>query len=136
MLHFCAESKDPNASNVTDHINQRIITNSVGVAKPTRRQTHHIWKRSKANHVYTHSNVPIVEVTTKWTPIYVCSGSTGSTTNGIRRNMLRSMKTGQSQFVLSGMVTHNDLRQLKKFFSECPQKFSNYQYYPRGPVVL
>ena len=37
MPHFCTEFKDPNVSNITDHINQRIIVNSVGVAKPTRR---------------------------------------------------------------------------------------------------
>ena len=110
--------------------------NLVGVTKPTRRQTHHIWKWSKANHVHTHSNVPIVKTTTKQTPICVCSGSTGSTANGIRRNISRSVKTRQSQFVLSGMVTHNDLWQLKNFFSECPQKFSDCQHYPRDPVVL
>jgi len=123
-------------SNVVDHINQRIITNLVGVAKPMRRQTHCVWKQSKVNCVHTHSNVPVVKATTKRTPICVCSGSTGSTANGIRRNTSRSMKTGQSQFVLSETVTHNDLRQLKKIFSECLQKFSNYQHYPRGPVVL
>ena len=123
-------------SNVIDHINQKIIMNSVGVAKPMRRWTYCVWKRSKVNCVHMHSNVPIVEATTKWTPIYVHSGSTDSTTNGIRRNISRSMKTEQSQFVLSETVTHNDLWQLKKFFSECLQKFSDCQYYPRGPVVL
>jgi len=44
MPYFCAEFKDLNASISTDHINQRIIMNLVGVAKPTRRQTHHVWK--------------------------------------------------------------------------------------------
>jgi len=109
MLYFHAESKDPNASNITNHINQRIIMNSVGVAKPTRRQTYCVWKQNKTNHVHTHSNVPIVEVTIKWTPICVCFGSTDSTTNGVRKNMLRSIKIGKSQFVLSGTVNHNDL---------------------------
>ena len=123
-------------SNVINCINQRIIVNSVGVAKPMRRQTYHIWKQSEVNCVHTHSNVLIVEVTTKRTPICVCSGSTGSTANGIRRNTLRFMKTGQSQFILLGMVTHNDLWQLKNFFSECLQKFSNCQHYTRGLVIL
>ena len=136
MSHFYTEFKDPNASNVTDHINQRIIVNSVGVAKPMRRQTHYVWKQSEVNHIHTHSNVPIVKTTTKQTSICVCSKGTGSTANSIRRNTLRSMKTGQSQFVLSGIVTHNDLWQLKNFFSEYPQKFSDCQYYPRGLVIL
>jgi len=88
------------------------------------------------NYVHTHLNVPIVETTTKQTPICVCSGSTGSTANDIRRNMLRSMKTGQSQFILLEMVTHNDLQQLKKIFSKCLQKFSDCQHYSRGPGIL
>jgi len=46
------------------------------------------------------------------------------------------MKTEQSQFVLSGTVTHNDLQQLKNFFSEYPQKFSDCQYYTRDLVIL
>ena len=136
MPHFCAESKNLNISNITDCINQRIIANSVGVAKPMKRWTYCIWKWSEVNCVHTHSNIPIVEMTTKQTPICICSGSIGSTVNGIRKNTLRSVKTGQSQFILLGIVTHNDLQQLKIFFSECLQKFSDYQHYSRGPVVL
>ena len=44
--------------------------------------------------------------------------------------------TGQSQFILLEMVTHNDLWQLKNLFSECLQKFSNCQHYTRSPVVM
>jgi len=37
--HFLVEFKDPNASNVTASINQKIIINLVGIAKPMRKLT-------------------------------------------------------------------------------------------------
>ena len=45
------------------------------------------------------SNVPTVKVTIKQIPIYVHFGRTGSIENDIKRNMLRSVKIGQNQFV-------------------------------------
>ena len=109
MPLYLVESKDSNVSNLMAHINMRIIINSVGVTKPTKKQTHHALKLKKANHIHTYSSVPIVKMTIRWTSIVVCFGSIGSTANGTRKNTLRSMKTEQIQFILLWMVAHNDL---------------------------
>jgi len=73
----------------------------VGAAKPTKKQTHHTLKLKKMNHVCIHSSIPIVEVITRQTPIYVCFGNTGSTVNDTTKSISRSVKIGQNQFVLS-----------------------------------
>jgi len=108
MPYFLVKFKDLNTSNVTAHINQKIIINLVGTAKPTKKQTHHILKQKKANCISTHSGVPIVEVITRQTPIYICFGNTGSTMNGTTKSTLRSMKIEQNQFALLGTRSHND----------------------------
>jgi len=82
-------------------ISQKIIVNLVGAAKPTKKQTHCTLKLKKVNYVHTHSSVLIVEAITRWTPIYVPFGNTGSIMNGTIKILLRSMKTGQNQFILS-----------------------------------
>jgi len=109
MPLFLAEFRVSNMSNVMACTSPKIITNLVGVAKPMKKQTLHALKLKKVIHVCTHSSVQIVKVITRRTTIYVCSESTGSITNGIRKSILRSMKTGQSQFVLLRMVSYNDL---------------------------
>jgi len=109
MLCFLVEFKDPNVSNVTACINQKIIVNLVGAAKPTKKQTHCTLKQKKANHVHTYSSVPIVEVITRQTPIYVHFENTGSTVNSTTKSTSRSVKIGQNKFALSGMRSHNDL---------------------------
>ena len=93
MLHSHTRSKDQNASNTMDCINQKTIMNSVSVAKPMRRQTYLIWKQKRVNHVCTHLNAPTVEATTKQTPICVHFGNIGSIMNGTSRNIIRSVKT-------------------------------------------
>jgi len=67
-----------------------------GVARQTRRQILHALKQRKGSCVCICSNAPIVRAITKWIQIYVHSGDIGLTGNGIRRNMLRSMKTGSN----------------------------------------
>jgi len=109
MSCFLVEFKDLNVSNVMAHINQKIIVNLVSAAKPMKKQTHHVLKQKKANHVHTHSSVPIIEVITRWTPIYVRFGNTDSTMNGTTKSTSRSVETEQGQFVLLRMVSHNDL---------------------------
>jgi len=109
MLCFLVEFKDLNVLNVTACINQKIIVNLVGATKPMKKQMHCTLKQKKANCVHTHSSVPIVEVITRQTPIYVHFENTGSTVNGTTKSTLRSMKIGQNQFALSGMRSHNDL---------------------------
>ena len=131
MPCFLVEFKDPNVSNVTAHINQKIIVNLVGAAKPTKKQTHCTLKQKKANHVHTHSSVPIVEAITRQTPIYVHFENTGSTVNGTTKSTSRSVKIGQNKFALSGMRSHNDLWHFKDFFSKCSKKFSDCQHYSR-----
>ena len=94
--HFLVEFKDLNASNVMACINQKIIVNLVGAAKPMKKQTHYALKQKRVNHIHTHLSVPIVEVITRWTPIYVHFGNTGSTVNGTTKSISRSMKIGQN----------------------------------------
>jgi len=107
--HFLVEFKDLNASNVMACINQKIIVNLVGAAKPMKKQTHHALKQKRVNYVHTHSSVPIIEVITRWTPIYVYLGNTGSTVNSTTKSILRFIKIGQNQFALSGTRSYNDL---------------------------
>jgi len=84
--------------------------NLAGAARPTKRLTHHALKPRKVNCVYTSSSIPIVEANIRWTLLHVCSGRTTSIENDIRRNTLRSVKIGSTQFVQLGMrKLNNDL---------------------------
>jgi len=58
------------------------------------------WKQRKENSVLIHSNARTVEEITKWIPTNVCFGDTGLIESGNKKNMLRSMITDPSQFVL------------------------------------
>jgi len=109
MPLFLVKFRVPNTSNIMACTSPKIIINSVGVAKLMKKQTHCILKLKKMNYVCTHSSAQIVEAITRWTPIYVHSRGTGSIMNDIRKSILRSMKIGQSQFVLLKTVSHNDL---------------------------
>jgi len=97
---FHAESKAPNASNVTACISLSITMNSDGAAKPMPRQTLLDWKPRKANPARIHSSARTAEVNTRQTQTDVCFGGTDSTESGIRRNTLRFGTTEQSQFIL------------------------------------
>ena len=136
MPLFLAEFRVPNMSNVIACTSLKIIANSVGVAKPMKKQIYYALKLKKINHVCTHSSVQIVEAITRQTPIYVHSRSTGSIANGIRKSISRSVKTEQSQFILLRTVSHNDLWHFKNLFSKYLQKLSNCQHYSRDSNVL
>jgi len=69
-------SKDQSASSVMVITNWRTTANSVGVAKPIKKQTHLALKLKRVNLVCISSNAPIAEGTTKWTQIHVCFGRT------------------------------------------------------------
>ena len=90
-------------------ISLKIIVNLVGIAKLMKKQTHCVLKLKKVNYICIHSSVQIVKAITRQTPIYVYSGSIGSIINNIRKSISRSVKTGQSQFILLRIVFHNDL---------------------------
>jgi len=62
--------------------------------------THRGWKQRRGSHALILSSTQTVEEITKQTPTNVCSGNTGSTENDNKENMLRSMKTDPSRFVL------------------------------------
>ena len=95
---------------VIDPTNQRIIVNSASAARPTKRLTHHALKPRKANHICTLSSILIVEVNIRWTLQHVHSGRITSIESGTRRNTLRSIKTGSTQFIWLGMgKLNNDL---------------------------
>jgi len=93
-----AEFKDLSVSNAIVCINPKTILNSVGVAKPMKRPTHHTSKQKKANHACTSSSVLIAMEITRQILIYVCSENIGLTKNGTTKSILRSMKTGKNQF--------------------------------------
>ena len=96
--HFLVEFKDLNASNVMACINQKIIVNLVGAAKPMKKPTHLASKLKKANYAHTSSSVLIAMAITRQILIYVHSGNIGSTENGTTKSILRSMKTEQNIF--------------------------------------
>jgi len=132
MQHSCAESKVQNASNATGHTNLSTIRNLAGAARQTPRLTHQDLKRKKGNYAPTCSSAQIAEETTKWTPINICFGNTGSIENGIRGSMLRSMKTDPNRFVLKRMVEpNNDCEKPQNFFTKCSQELPHCQYPPR-----
>ena len=80
------------------HINLEITANLVGAAKQMTRSIHHVSKLKKANYAYMFLSVQIAEVTIRQTLTYVCSGNIGLTGNSTTKRLLRSMKTGLSQF--------------------------------------
>jgi len=93
-----------------DPINQRIITNLAGAARPMKRLTHNTLKLRKMNYVCTPSSVLIVEANIRQTLLHVHSGRTTSIENDIRRNTLRFMKIGSTQFIQLGTgQLNNDL---------------------------
>jgi len=100
MLHFHVKYKNLSALNVTVPISQKITMNLDGAARRMKNLTHPNLKWRKGNYAIIHSNAQTVEVITKLIPICVHSGDINSTGSGNKRNMLRSMKTGSSQFVL------------------------------------
>jgi len=102
--HSHAESKDQNVSNATVLTNPKTIRNLDGVVRQMIRSILQDWKRKKRNHALTHSNAQIAEEIIKQTPTNVHSGDTGSIGNGSKGSILRSVKTGPSQFVWKGMA--------------------------------
>ena len=134
---FHVEFKIPNVLNTTDSTNQKIIENSDDIIRPMRRQILYILKQRKASHACIHSNTPTVRAITKQTQIFVCSGGIGLTGNGIKRNMLRFMKTGLNRFVQSWTATlNNDLWQLKNFFPKCSKELTHHQYHFWDPTLV
>jgi len=129
--HFLAEFKVQSTSSAMDSTNQRIIVNLAGAAKPMKKQTHHILKQRKVNHVHTPLSASTVEANIRQTLIYICSGRINSIENSTRRNTLRSMKTGSTLFIQLGTrKLVNDLQQIKDLVPECPQKCIHCQHHP------
>jgi len=98
MQHSLAEYKDLSVSNAMVLTNHKTIVNLDGAARQMKKQTPLNLKQRKWNHVHTCSNIQTVRETTKLTQINVRSRGIGSTKSGNRRNTLRSMKIGSSQF--------------------------------------
>jgi len=93
MQHFHAKFKRLNASNAMGRTNWNTTKNLDGTARLMPRSTRQDWKQKKGNHAPTHSSVQTVVETIKQTPTNVRFGVTGSIGNGIRRSILRSMRT-------------------------------------------
>ena len=92
------EYKDWSVSSITDLTNLKTNVNLGSAAKLTKKQTHYVLKPKKVNHVCMLSNALTAKETIRQTLIFVHSGNIGSTMNGTRKNILRSMKTGQNKF--------------------------------------
>ena len=148
ILCFHAKYKDLSVSNVTVPTSQKITVNLDGAARQTKNQTHPNLKQRKGSHALIHSNAQIAEVITKPIPICIYSGDIDSIESGNKRNMLRSMKIGSSQFVLWGIANlNNDCTKSQSIFTKCSEKLSYCQYYswdskpiwhhlhPRTPLV-
>ena len=75
-------SKDQSASSIMVITNRRTTTNSVGITKPMKRQTHLALKLKRANLVCIPSNAPIAEGAIKWTQIHICFGKTALIESG------------------------------------------------------
>jgi len=123
----CAKFKNQNASNATVSTNQKTTMNSDGAARQMTRLTHWGWKQRRGSHALILSSAQTIKEITKRTPTNVCSGDTGSTENGNKENMLRSVKTDPSQFILVWMANFkNDCEEPKNSFTKCSQKLFNH----------
>jgi len=76
IQHSLVGFKDQSTSSVMVPTNQRTTTNSVGVAKPMKRQTCLILKPKRVSLTHIPSNAPIAEGTIKQTQIHVYFGRT------------------------------------------------------------
>ena len=124
-------------SSAMDHTNRKTTEILDGATKRMRRQTHLISRPKKVILVYTHSNVPIAEATTKPTPSSAHSGNTGSTESGNKRNTSRSVKTGSIQFdPWKETSNKHDSEQAQHHFSKCLQESSHHQHHPRDTLTL
>ena len=130
ILCFYAKYKDLSVSNVTVPTSQKITVNLGGAARQTKNQTHPDLKQRKGSHALIHSNVQIAEVIIKPIPICIYSGDIDSIESGNKRNMLRSMKTGSSRFVLWRTANlNNDCTKSQSIFTKCLEKLPYYQYH-------
>ena len=98
MLSYHIGFKKQNVSSAMVHINLKTTANLVGITKQITRSIHHASKLKKANHACMFLSVQIAKVTIRQTLTYVCSENIGLTGNGTTKRLLRSMKTGLSQF--------------------------------------
>ena len=93
-------SKGQSASNVTGPTNWKTTMNLHGAVKQTRKQILHDSKPRRGNHVPTYSSVWTAEAIIKPILFNVHSENTVSIESCDKRNILRSMKIGSSQFAL------------------------------------
>jgi len=84
-----------------DLINLKIIANLGGVAKQMKKLTPLNSRLRRVNLALTSSSTPTVVETIRQIPISIYSGRIGSIANGTSRNTIRSMKTDQTQSILS-----------------------------------
>ena len=142
------EFKEQNASNAMVPTSLKTIVNSGSVVRQMTGPTLRGWKQRKENYVLIHSNAWTVEEITKRIPTNVCFGDTGLIGSGNKKNMLRSVITDPSWFVLRWTVNLNyDCEKPQNSFAKCSQKLPHCQhppwdsklvqhhFHPRTPVV-
>ena len=121
------EFKKQNASNAMVPTSLKTIVNSGGVARQMTRSTIRGWKQRKENCVFIHSNAWTVKEITKQIPTNVCFGDTGLIRSSNKKNMLRSVITDLSQFVLRWTANLNyDCEIPQNSFAKCSQKLPYY----------
>ena len=142
------ESKGQSVSNVIGPTNRKTTTNLGGAVKQMRKQIFHNLKPRRGNHVPTHSSVRTAKAIIKPILFNVHSGNTISIENGNKRNILRSVKIGSSQFALQGVANFNyDDMKSQSIFAKCLEKLTYCQrlakdsypiqhyIYPRATLV-
>ena len=99
ISHFCVESKGSNVLSAMGLTSLKTIMSLASVTKLTQRQIFLILKWRKANCVLIPSNVLTIKAIIKQIQTHVIFGDIDSIEIDIRRNMLRSVKTGPIQFI-------------------------------------
>ena len=99
MLLYHAISRAPSTPSAMALTRLKTIINLGGVTRQMKRLIPLASRQKQMLCAHIHSSAPIVIEITKWTQTYVHSRSIGSIMNGMLRNMLRSVKTDQTQSI-------------------------------------
>ena len=122
-------SKDYNVSNTTVHTNPNTTTTLDSVARPTSRWILSIWKQSKMNHAYIHSNTLTTKTIIRPTSTHAYSSTTASTRSSTLRNIKSFVKTKPSWCTQLWVKLKYDFRIIKNLLTKHLEKQFPYQYY-------
>ena len=118
ILPCYAISRAPSVLSAMALTRLKTIINTDSITRWIQRLISLTLKWKQALHAHILSNAPIVIEITKWTQTYVHSRSIGSIMYGMLRNMLRSVKTDQTQSIQLWTTLLYELWCLKIFLSK------------------